>query len=78
MKLLKLFVIAGTVLAVSGPAFAGRDEAQIKQQERAVQKMRSTQGLAGPTGPQGRVGPGTQQAGRVCKDFGHPTERVRC
>ena len=77
MKLLKLFVIAGTVLTLSNPAFAGRDQSQIIQQERAVQKMRSEQGLKGPTGPQGQVGPATQ-VGRVCKNFGHPSERVRC
>ncbi len=77
MKLLKLFVTAGTALTLSSPVFAGRDQSQIIQQERAVQKMRSEQGLKGPTGPQGQVGPATQ-VGRVCKNFGHPSERVRC
>ena len=77
MKLLKLLVIAGTALAVTGLAFAGRDQSQIMLQERAAQKMRATQGLAGPAGPQGQVGPATQ-VGRVCKNFGHPSERVRC
>ena len=76
MKLLKLFVIAGTALAMSAPAFAGRDEAQIIQHDRAVKKMRA-EGLAGATGPKGEVGPRTHD-GRVCRNTGHPTERVRC
>ncbi len=78
MKLLKLVVIAGTALTLSGPALAGRDQSQIIEQERAAQKMRSEQGLKGPTGPQGQVGPATQGGGRICKNFGHPSERVRC
>ena len=76
MKLLKLFVVAATSVAISAPAFAGRDQSQIMQQERAVKKMRA-EALAGPTGPQGQVGPTTRD-GRVCKNYGHPTERVRC
>ena len=76
MKLLKSFAIAVTALAISAPASAGRDESQIMQQDRAVKKMRA-EGLAGPTGPQGQVGPTTRD-GRVCKNYGHPTERVRC
>lgn len=86
MKLLKLFVIAATALALTGPAFAGRDQAQIMeqaraaqkmQQERAAQKLRAARGLAGPPGQQGMVGPGTQSS-RLCRNFGHPSERVRC
>lgn len=76
MKLLKSLVIAVTAVAISAPAFAGRDQSQIMQQDRAVQKMRA-KGLAGPTGPQGQVGP-TSRDGRVCRNLGHPTERVRC
>lgn len=76
MKLLKTLVFAATAVAISAPAFAGRDEAQIMQQDRAVKKMRA-EGLAGPTGPQGQVGPTTRD-GRVCRNVGHPTERVRC
>jgi hypothetical protein len=76
VKLLKSFVIAATALAISAPAFAGRDESQIMQHDRAVQKMRA-QGLSGPTGPQGQVGPRSRD-GRVCQNFGHPSERVRC
>ena len=76
MKLLKSFAIAVTALAISAPAFAGRDQSQIMQQDRAIKKMR-TEGLAGPTGPQGQVGP-TSRDGRVCKNYGQPGERVRC
>lgn len=76
MKVLNSFVIAATAVAISAPAFAGRDQSQIMQQERAVQKMRA-EGLAGPTGPQGQVGPTTRD-GRVCRNVGHPTERIRC
>ena len=76
MKLLKSFAIAATAVAISGPAFAGRDESQIMQQDRIVKKMRA-QGLAGPTGPQGQIGPKSRD-GRVCRDLGHPSERVRC
>ena len=76
MKLLKTLVFAAIAVAISAPAFAGRDEAQMKAQERAAEKLR-TQGLAGPTGPQGQVGPRTHD-GRVCHNIGHPTERVRC
>lgn len=76
MKLFKSFAIAVTALAISAPAFAGRDESQIMQHDRAVKKMRA-EGLAGPTGPQGQVGPKSHD-GRVCKNFGPPGERVRC
>jgi hypothetical protein len=76
MKLLKSLVIAATAAALSAPAFAGRDQSQIMQQDQAVKKMRA-EGLAGPTGPQGQVGPRSRD-GRVCQNFGHPTERVRC
>ena len=76
MKLLKTLVFAAIAVAISAPAFAGRDEAQMKAQERAAEKLR-TQGLAGPTGPQGQVGPTTRD-GHACRNFGHPTERVRC
>lgn len=76
MKVLKTILIAGTALAVAGPAFAGRDLSQIMQQEQAVKKMRATQGLAGPTGPQGQLGPTTQR-GPAVYNVGHPSERVR-
>jgi len=75
MKLLKSFAFAVTALAISAPAFAGRDQSQIMQQDRAVQKMRA-QGLSGPTGPQGQLGP--TSGDRVCGNLGHPSERVRC
>ncbi|MBI4291866.1 MAG: hypothetical protein HY661_10335 [Betaproteobacteria bacterium] len=52
MRLLKSFLIAGTALALTGPAFAGRDQAQIMQQERAAQRMRAAQATAAPAGPQ--------------------------
>ena len=76
MKLLTSLVIAATAVAISAPAFAGRDQSQIMQQDRAIKKLRA-EGLAGPTGPKGQVGPTTHN-GRVCRNIGHPTERVRC
>lgn len=76
MKLLNSLATAAIAIAISAPAFAGRDESQIMQHDRAVKKMRA-EGLAGPTGPQGQVGP-TSRDGRVCKNFGPPGERVRC
>ena len=76
MKVLTSFVSAATAVAISAPAFAGRDQSQIMQQERAVQKMRA-EALAGPKGPQAQAGPTTRK-GRVCRNIGHPTERVRC
>jgi hypothetical protein len=76
MNILKAIVIAGTALAVSGPALAGRDQIQIMQQERAVKQMRAQQGLAGPVGAQGMIGPGTKSSPRAW-NIGHPTERVR-
>lgn len=76
MKLLKSLAIAVTAFAMSAPSFAGRDESQIMQQERAVKKMR-VEGLAGSKGPEGQIGPRSRD-GRVCRNFGHPTERIRC
>ena len=76
MNILKAFVIAGTALAVSGPALAGRDQSQIMLQERAVKQMRSQPGLAGPVGERGTIGPGTKLGPRAW-NVGHPSERVR-
>ena len=76
MNLLKAIVIAGAALALSSPAFAGRDQAQLMQQERAVKQMRAQQGLAGPVGEQGRIGPGTKSGARAW-NIGHPSERIR-
>lgn len=76
MKAFKAIVITGAVLALAGPAFAGRDLSQIVQQEQAVKKLRASQGLAGPTGPQGQAGPTTQR-GPAAYNIGHPSERVR-
>lgn len=76
MKLLNSLAIAAMAVAISAPAFAGRDESQIMQQDRAAKKMRA-EGLAGPTGPKGQVGP-TSRDGRVCRNYGPPGERVRC
>ncbi len=78
MKSLK--IIAASIIAVglAAPAYAGRDEAQIKQQEQAVKKLRAEQArsLGGVAGPQGQVGPTTQVAPKNY-NIGHPTERVR-
>lgn len=76
MNILKTFVIVGTALAVSGSAFAGRDQSQIVQQERAAKQMRAERGLAGPVGEQGRMGPGTKSSPSAW-NIGHPSERVR-
>ena len=77
MNVLKALIIAGTSLAVSSPALAGRSEDQIMQHDRAVKQMRAQQqGLAGPVGEQGRVGPEAKSSPRSY-NFGHPTERVR-
>jgi hypothetical protein len=75
-----LNIIAATIIAVglAAPAYAGRDEAQLKQQEQIVKKLRTEQvkSLAGVAGPQGQVGPTTKKA-PVALNIGHPTERVR-
>ncbi|HEY5898894.1 MAG TPA: hypothetical protein VIV54_15100 [Burkholderiales bacterium] len=78
MKSLKLIAAAVIAIGVAGPAYAGRDEVQIKQQEKAVKNLRAEQakGLAGATGPQGQVGPTTKRA-LLAVNIGHPTERVR-
>jgi hypothetical protein len=77
MNIVKTIVIAATALAVSGPAFAGRSEDQIQQHDRAVKQLRAQQqGLAGPVGERGRIGPGTRSEPQLY-NFGHPTERVR-
>ena len=78
MRILKAVMIAGTALALSGPAFGGRTQDQIVQHERAVQKMRAHhhEGLAGPVGEQGRIGPGAKSTAPTW-NVGHPTERVR-
>lgn len=78
MNILKAAIIAGTALSVSSPAFAGRSEDQIMQHDRAVKQMqmRAQQGLSGPVGEQGRIGPGTKSSPRAW-NIGHPTERVR-
>ena len=76
MNILKALVIAGTAFVVSSPAFAGRDQSQIIQQERAAKRLQAERGLAGPVGEQGRMGPGTKSDPRAW-NFGHPTERVR-
>ena len=77
MDVLKALVIAGTALALSSPALAGRSEDQIQQHDRAVKQLRAQQqGLAGPVGERGRIGPGARSDPRSY-NFGHPTERVR-
>lgn len=77
MKLFKALMIAGMALAVASPALAGRTEDQIQQQDRAVKKARAQQqGLAGPVGERGRIGPGASADPRSY-NFGHPTERIR-
>ena len=81
MKSLKLIVIAAAAIVVAGPAFAGRDGAQIMQQEQAVKKLQAQQAekqkaLAGAVGPQGEVGPSSRRA-PASYNIGHPADRVR-
>ena len=76
MKTLMRFFIAGVAFAVVSPAFAGRDQTQIMEQQRVMKAKQAEQralaekaqaGLAGATGVPGKVGPGTQKprAGRI-------------
>lgn len=77
MNVLKAVLIGATALAISSPVFAGRSEDQIVQHDRAVTQMRAQQqGLAGPVGEQGRIGPGAKATPRHY-NMGHPAERVR-
>ena len=75
MKTLKLIAIAITAAAFAAPAFAGPDYAQLAAQKRAYDRALAQKALAGPTGPQGQVGP-TSAAPRLV-NIGHPTERIR-
>ena len=76
MNILKAFVIAGTAVAVSSHAFAGRSEDQIMQHDQAVKRLQAERGLAGPVGEQGKMGPGSKSGPRAW-NYGHPTERIR-
>ena len=69
MKTSTTVLIAGITLALAGPSFAGRDQSQIVQQERAIkavqaqrlaQAQKAQQGLAGATGVPGKAGPSGQ------------------
>jgi hypothetical protein len=73
MKSLKLVVIAASALGLSGPAFAGRDEAQLQQQAQAVKKLRAEPSRTAAGGAS------AARAGTPAKplNIGHPTERVR-
>ena len=81
MKTLKGVLLAVITLLSATAAFAGRDQVQLVQQERAIkavkaerlaQQKQAEKGLAGPTGVQGKVGPSGQTA-RVRKDpTAHP------
>ena len=76
MNAVKALFVAGIALLVANPAFAGRDEAQMMQQQRAIQHLRGGQGLAGPVGAPGRIGPGSERSAQA-RNLGHPTERIR-
>lgn len=77
MYALRAILIAGTALAVSAPASAGRYQDEIMRQDRAAKRLHTQQqGLAGPVGEQGRVGPVSKSTPRAWSR-GHPTERVR-
>lgn len=77
MKTLKAVIIAGVALTVSSPVLAGRYEDEIMRQDRAAKQLRiDRQGLAGPVGERGRMGPGSNERARSSA-LGHPSERVR-
>lgn len=71
MKTLTLALLAGITVALAGPAFAGRDGAQLMEQERAYKKTQverlakakqEQQGLAGATGVPGKAETSGQSA----------------
>lgn len=80
MKTLMMTALAGALLVVANPAFAGRDEVLIQQIDRTMAAKRAAQielakqqqmqpGLAGPTGQAGKPGPTSDevQAGRPAR-----------
>ncbi len=77
MNVVKSIVIAGAALAISAPAFAGRDLTDQITQQRAVKKLQAEKALAGAKGPQGQVGPQTKRPAVACAGK-HPSERVNC
>ena len=66
MKLLSIVLLGAMALGSSTYALAGRDAAQLKEQERAIkalqmrqlaQQTRAQKGLAGAVGVPGKAGP---------------------
>ena len=65
MKTSATVLIAGIALTLTGPAFAGRDQAQIVQQERAIKAVKAerlAQAQQRLAGVPGKVGPVMQSA----------------
>jgi hypothetical protein len=70
MKALLIILLASMTYAVTAPAFAGRDETQMRAVQAAIEKKRADslalaqaqaqRGLAGPTGYAGAPGPATK------------------
>ena len=66
MKTLIVVFLAGMAFVAGSPAFAGRDQSQIMEQQRMMKAMQTEQlaqakkaqgGLAGATGVPGKAGP---------------------
>lgn len=70
MKLLKSLLIAATAVAISAPAFARDDESQAMKVLRAknlAPAKHEREGLAGPTGVRGEVGPDTRRGSSIAE-----------
>ena len=81
MRTLTVVLLAGMAFVAGSPAFAGRDESQIMQQQRFMkakqaeqlaQAKQKQQGLAGATGMPGKVGPGARVTGPRRDPSAHP------
>ena len=78
MRTFLVIVLAGVAFVAGNSALAGRDASQLMQLENqtksmlAAQAKQSEQGLAGPTGAKGQVGPGGQPRIRVRNPAFHP------
>ena len=81
MKTLSVIVLAAVAFLAGNSAFAGRDEtqtmmlrnaAQAKQAEQLAKEKQAQQGLAGPTGVKGQIGPGEQPRKLVRDPAFHP------
>ncbi len=74
MKAVKSILVAIAALAVSAPAFAGRDGTDLIAHDRAVKKLQAQKTSAAA---QRQAGSQKKEAALACRT-GHPSERVRC